>query len=30
MLRGTRIMMGEEARRYQAIVSTLRGCLHRR
>ena len=29
MLRGTRIIEGEDAIRYNAVINTLRGCLHR-
>jgi hypothetical protein len=29
MLRGTRILSGDEARLYNKVVDTLRGCLHR-
>jgi hypothetical protein len=29
MLRGTRVIMGDEARAYTGAIDTLRGCLHR-
>lgn len=29
MLKGTRVLMGDEARLYNKVIDTLRGCLHR-
>lgn len=29
MLRGTRVISGDEARAYTNAIDTLRGCLHR-
>jgi hypothetical protein len=30
MLKGTRILMNEEAKLYNDVITKLRGCLHRR